>query len=234
VFRSAETTDMHKKKGMIVALHLRALSVELCRKRQVIDFEKKVAELTDDPRLRDVMRKSTERNELISSCFEKLYLGSVWNGIDCSVDSVDFYCVPFARNLQVSCCGCFDRIPGAFDSVIAFNLVSYSDMSFLVLTIFNVVKHYLDSYIQALDLPRNCERLVNDVAFFYCEEPLIAAGLWRSLTEDSKMAIRLSLRHPNFRAETRSPNVIKLTSSDFVTNLTPSMLTRLPIGPNAG
>jgi len=232
LFSSAETTDRRRKNGMFIAQHLRALSVEYCRKRQVIDFHKRASELTNIASLRTSLQKIVEQEDFISSCFKKVHLGSLFNLIGGSdVDSVDYYCVPFSRNLQVSCCGCFDGIPGALDSIIAYNLISYSDMTILVLTIFNAVKHYLDSYVRDYNLPRNGERLVNDIAFLHCEEPLISARLWRSLSEIEKLAIRHSLRHPNFRTETSAPRIVKLSPSDFVTKLTPltpAMLTRLP------
>jgi len=233
LFKSAETSDRRRKNGMFIAQHLRALSVEYCRKRQVIEFNNKLSKLTDDVGLCERLRTHTEQIDFIASCFKKVYLGNVFNMIGGSdVDRIDYYCLPFSRNLQVSCCGCFDGTPGAFDSVIAYNLISYSDMTILVLTVFEAVKHHLDSFVRDYDLPRNGERLVNDIAFLHCEEPLISARLWQSLNEVEKLAISHSLRHPNFRTEISAPRIVKLAPSDFVTKLTPltpAMLTRLPL-----
>jgi hypothetical protein len=232
LFRSAETTDRRRKNGMFIAQHLRALSVEYCRKRQVIEFNNKLSKLTNDVGLREHLRTNTEQIDFIASCFKKVYLGNLFNMIGGSgVDKIDYYCIPFSRNLQVSCCGCFDGTPGAFDSIIGYNLISYSDMTILVLTVFNAVKHHLDSLVGNYTLPRNGEKLVNDIAFLHCEEPLISTRLWLSLNETEKLSIRHSLRHPNFRTETSAPRIVKLALNDFVTNhtpLTPAMLTRLP------
>ena len=218
LFRSAETIERRKKNSMFVAQHLRALSIEYCRKRFVIDFHKRAAELTDIASFRMHALEYVELWGVLTSSFKKVYLDSVFNMICGSdVDKVDYYCIPFSRNLQVSCCGCFNRIPEAFDSLISYNLISYSDMTILVLTVFNAVKHHLDSFIEDYKLPKNGERLINDIAFLYGEEPLISARLWRSLSDVEKLAIRNSLRHPNFRTETSAPRIIKLTLSDFVT-----------------
>ena len=128
--------------------------------------------------------------------------------------------------MQVSCCGCFNETD-ALDSSIGYNLISYADMSILVLTTFKVVKRYLDSFLARYKLPGNVERLVNDIAFLRCEEPLISPQLWRSLSEDEKLEVRLSLRHPAFRAGAIAPRVIRTTSSDFVTKLTPAIVARV-------
>ena len=143
------------------------------------------------------------------------------------MDRVEYFCLPLARNLEVACCGCFDRAPGAFDSTIAYNLISYADMSILFLTTFTVVKHYLDSYLAQYVLPRNGEKLINDIAFFHCEEPLISPRLWRSLNQDQQRRLRLSLRHPAFRSETEAPTIITVGPTDFVTKVTPALLARL-------
>jgi hypothetical protein len=85
----------------------------------------------------------------------------------------------------------------------------------------------LDAYIAGYPLPTEGERLINDIAFLHCEEPLISAQLWQSLTQTEQLALRLSLRHPNWQTETTAPRIVKLTPSDFVTKLTPAMLARL-------
>jgi hypothetical protein len=228
LFASAETTNHQRKRAMFIALHLRALSVEYCRKRQVLEYYSKIAECTTDVDLRSYSGNLAQQTETFAACFEKIYLGSLFNLIGGSdVDSVDYFCLPFSRNLQVSCCGCFDGTPGAFDSVIAYNLISYADMTLLVLTTFNVVKHYLDAYLAQYALPKDCERLINDIAFFQCEEPLISPRLWRSLSENQQTRLRLSLRHPAFRTETAAPSIIRIAPTDFVNNVTPAILARL-------
>ena len=178
LFAAVETANCKRKRPMFIALHLRALSLEYCRKRQVFDYYSKIAEQTTDTEERAFTVGVAQQTETWLACFEKLYLGSLFNMITGSdVDSVDYFCLPFSRNLQVSCCGCFDATPGAFDSVIAYNLISYTDMTLMILTTFTAVKHHLDGYLAQFSLPKDCERLVNDIAFYQCEEPLIAPQL---------------------------------------------------------
>lgn len=126
LFRSAETSERTKKHGMFIAQFLRALSIEFCRKRQVLDFYKKAAELADSPILKNHFEGLAQPAQTMASLFKKLYLGNLFNLICGSdIDKVDYFCVPFTRNLGVSCSGCFDAIPEAFDSVIGYNLISY-------------------------------------------------------------------------------------------------------------
>lgn len=231
LFRSAETSQHERKDGMPISLHLRALSVEFCRKRQVIDFYKKVDQLTHNSEFRNLAQHMIEWYSAIASIFSELYLGSLYNMIGGSyVDSVDFYLIPFARNLQVSCCGCFDAEPGAVDSVIGFNLLSYCDMSILVLTLFTAAKKYLDALRKAYPLPELGEQLLNEIAFMHCEEPVIAPQLWRSLSEFDRTQVKLSIRHPMYRTSMPAPRIIKLQTSDFVRKVEPWMLARLPTG----
>jgi hypothetical protein len=219
LFASAEVTHRGRNRAMAISLHLRAVSLEYCRQRQVADFQRKLAELTRIPEMRPILREYAETLDKHCALFKKVYLGSIFNLMSgSSVDSIVYFCVPFSRNLQVSCCGVFDET-NDFDSAIGFNLISYADKSILVLTAFKVVKHYLDSFLARYDLRQKGEKLVNDIAFWKCEEPFISPQLWRSLSEEEKLEVRLSLRHPDFRAGAAAPSVIRLTSSDFVTKL---------------
>jgi hypothetical protein len=227
LFASAEPTGRQRKRGMAVALHLRALSVEYCRKRQVMEFYSRIAELTTDSDIRADYGMLAQELHTWLSCFEKVYLGTVFGAAD--VDRVEYFCLPFARNLEVSCCGCFDGAPGAFDSIIAYNLISYADMSILFLTTFSAVKHYLDSYLAQYVLPRYVQKLINDIAFFHCEEPLISPRLWRSLNQDQQLRLRLSLRHPALRNETQAPTIITVAPTDFMTHVTPALLVRVDL-----
>jgi len=228
LFASAETKNQSRKNAMFISLHMRALSLEYCRKRRNVDFFRKAADLTPDSPMRAKLQEGAEQYSTFCSLFEKLYLGSIFNLIRGSdVDSVEYWCVPFSRNLQVSCCGCFNEKRDAFDSVIAFNMVSYADMSILALTIFKAVERYLDSFLAGYKFPRDTEALVNDIAFARCEEPLISPQLWESLSEDEKVKVRLSLRHPDLRTGEPTPRIIRITSSDMVKEITPAMMTRL-------
>jgi hypothetical protein len=220
LFASAEVTNRGRNNAMAISLHLRAGSVEYCRKRQVADFCRKLSELTSVPEIRSLNLEIAERHERFLNIFKHKYLGSIFNLIfGCDVDAIEYFAIPFSRNFQVSCCGVFNETD-ALDSRIGFNFISYAEMSILVLTTFKVVKHYLDSFLARYDLPQKCEKLVNDIAFAKCEEPLISPQLWRSLSEDEKLEVRLSLRPPDVRAGATAPRVIRLTSSDYLTSLT--------------
>jgi hypothetical protein len=91
-----------------------------------------------------------------------------------------------------------------------------------------VQKEYLDAFLSAYSFPDDLEKLVNDVAFTKCEEPLISARLWRSLSFHDKLQVRLSLRHPDYQGGVPGPRIIKIKPSDLAQTLTPEMLTRLP------
>jgi hypothetical protein len=184
-----------------------------------------MAELTDDPFAND----QVEQLDLVMSAFRDVYLKSAF-GLTRKdgLDTLSFYVLPFARNLGVSCCGCFDLLPSAIDSTIAYTLLSYSDITLLVLTVFSAVKRYLDFFLENYAISKDVERLVNDIAFTHCEEPLMSVQLWQSLTETERQGIRLSLRHPNFREHAETPRVIRIMPSDLLTEITPALLRRLP------
>jgi hypothetical protein len=228
LFASAETTDRRRKHGMFISLHLRALSLEYSRKRRNADYFRRLAELDELIERNSVWQDHAIQYEFISKVLKETYIGSVFNLMGGSdIDSIEYYCVPFTRNLHVSCCGCFNENSSRPDSIIAYNLISYRDMSILVLTTFGVQKTFIDSFLSQYSLPKYFERLVNDIAFSKCEEPLISANLWRSLSTIDQLDLRLSLRSPEQRRGSSTPTIIKLAPSDLATKVTPEMLTRL-------
>ena len=109
----------------------------------------------------------------------------------------------------------------SFDSYISYNLISYADISILVLTVFKVVEHYLDLLLAPYQFPKYADQLVNDIAFFHCEESLMSPAFWRALSEGEKIKVRSCLRYPPYRSETKSPIVIRLSPSDYVKEITP-------------
>ena len=206
LFFSAETDLPHRKNGMLISLHLRALSLEYCRKRKSRDFSGKLSELVDDPTSRARFHEVATGFDAMCTLMKDAYLASTFALIGGSnIDSVQSYSLAFGRNLQVSCCGCFNEQSNSPLSVIAFNLISNSDISFLALTTFKAVEQHLKSFQAKYVIPNEAGRLVNDIAFLKCEEPLISAKLWRSLTENEKVEVRLCLRHPASRPMTLPP-----------------------------
>jgi tetratricopeptide (TPR) repeat protein len=219
LFAAAEKTPL--KKSMYFPLHLRALSFEYSRRRRTVDFLRKVSELTHHVEAGLSYGRDAEKWETENAIFKELYIGSVFAG----VDRVEYVWIPFARNLQVSCCGCFQQAE-TFDSVVAYNVISFANASFVVLTTFKVVERYLDAFLADYDLPSQAERLVNELAFSKGEEPLIAPQLWRALSEDQKTEVRSSLRHPAMRVGTITPQIVKVAPDDLVAEFTPSLLRR--------
>jgi len=219
LFAAAEKTPIEKT--MCFPLHLRALSFEYCRRRRTADYFRKLSELTHQVEGKHFYSHVAEEWEAANSLFRDLYIGSIFAG----VDRVEYFWIPFARNLQVSCCGCFQQAK-TFDSVVAYNVISFADASFVVLTIFKVVERYLDAFLADYDLPSQTERLVNELAFSKGEEPFIAPRLWRALSEDQKLEVQLSLRPPEMRVGAKTPQIVKVTQDDLVAEFTPPLLRR--------
>jgi len=219
LFARAEGPDREKRvNGMPTAFHLRAISLEYCRQRRTADFLRKQGELTDDQILKGVSNEHAAAIEAKIAIFKKLYIGSVFAILFGSkIDAITSCRYRFARNLRVSCCGCFAQTNSKFDSVIGFNLISYTDGAFLVFTTFKAVEHYLRNFI-ALTGPGTAgiEELVNEVAFSKCEEPLIAPTFWEELTEDERRHVGLSLRPPAFRSGLPTPRIIRLGPNDVL------------------
>jgi hypothetical protein len=147
------------------------------------------------------------------------------------IDAIQSQTHLFAGNLQVSCCGClndYTEYPEALYSGIAFNLISYPDVSFLSFTVFKAVEKYLYQFLSKYTLPADAERLLDEIAFLRCEEPLISAKLWRSLSETQKQEIGLSLRAPHVRpAYALSPAIIKIDANAAMPAVTPELTARL-------
>ena len=220
-----------RKHGLIPSLHFRAYSLEYCRNRRNADFLRKLAELTTGTTLGDYFREQSDRWQLQFLPFGDSFLrvmkyASI--GFTSATPKIEYFCLPFNRNIEVSCCGVFTASALTRDSVVAYNLISYADMSILVLTCFHSAKPYLDSYRKQYET--NPQQLVNDIAFMKCEEPLIGARLWRSLSEAEKEQVGLALCHPNVRKLTFAPQVIKIEPKDHLFHdVTPELWKRLAL-----
>jgi hypothetical protein len=82
-----------------------------------------------------------------------------------------------------------------------------------MLTVFEATKHHLDAFTESHAFPDGVERLVNEIAFGKCEDPLIAPRLWHSLSEGQKRRVRLSLQ--NRQLQTDAPPIIRITPADI-------------------
>jgi hypothetical protein len=152
VFSAAEKTPV--KRTVSLSLHLRALSFEYCRRRRTADFDRKLSKLTRDATVRQEFGRKADLWEKTNEVFKDLYIGSMFAG----VDAVEYILIPIARNLQVSCCGCFQHAK-TFDSVIAYNVISFADCSLVALTTFKVVERHLHDFLADYHLPSDIGRL---------------------------------------------------------------------------
>jgi len=226
LFDRAETIRYSKKRGMFISLHFRSVALELCRKRRTADFLEKAAELVDDPESADLFSAHAAFYRACVGLCRDLYLDSLFGLIFGQTDdAIEWYCLPFVRNLQVSCCGMFS-VTESIDSAIGFNLISYSDFTTLLLTTFGAASEYLDRVLAAYPIPQSARQLVNDVAFRFCEEPLIAPALWERLNDDQRFSIRMNLRPPDERFVEVESDIIGVGPEDIV-HPSPSHLKKL-------
>lgn len=231
-FASVERLNEPHKFAMIGPLNFRAHALEYCRKRRNADFFRRLAELTTDGAIKAYFADIAERYERTCLHFGDRFIGAparvAWGDpVAAAKTKVEFFCLPVAKNLEVSCCGCFHLDKSNEDSIVAYNLISYADMSILLLTTSTSSKDRFYEFAH-----QNPEKLLNEIAFSKCEEPLIGAKLWRSLGEDQKLAIRLSLCHPDVRVSTKVPQVIKLEQGDTFGEVTPELWQRLRLFDN--
>ena len=141
---------------------------------------------------------------------------------------VEYFCMPIARNLEVSCCGCFHLDMSDHNSTATYTLISYADMSVLLLTTYQSSKEKFYAFAHET----GPEKLLNEIAFSRGEEPLIGARLWRSLSEEQQLAVRLSLCHPDYRVTSEVPQIIKLGKDDGFLEMTPELWQRLRLFDN--
>jgi hypothetical protein len=119
--------------------------------------------------------------------------------------------IPFSINLNISCYGCFNpiRTPEYFHHIFSYNIISYPDASVFVLTTPEPTGSCLDGYIAKFGGLNNISRVLNDVSFLQCEEPLIGEALWQSLDQLEKEWVAASLAPPDLRLRIDAPQLIK-------------------------
>lgn len=228
LFAPVETTDEQKKKGLMASLHLRALALEISRKRRNVDYFKKIIEFDLHTDFKTIFKQQIETYEVALSLVEH-YLGNLFfPEYHENPGNIDYFGIPFSKNLGVSCCGVFNlnNDPNPY-SVIGYNIISYKDLSVIVLTTFANEHVTLDSFVGGYSGSNGIERMVNDVAFLKGEEPLISARLWESLSDSEKHEIGLCLVHPAYRIAVPRPSIVKVGPSDFLKEITPAVVARL-------
>lgn len=226
LFNRAEASRPERRSGMFIALHFRSVTLEYCRKRRNADFFGKLAELAPDKDLAEHYSDLSAAYRSHTETFRDLYLGSLFSLIfGLSDDTIEYFCLPFTRNLEVSCCGMLN-VTDDYDSGLGFNLISFSDVSILALTIFADASHYLDEFLAGYPIPHGAERLVNDVAFRRCEEPLLAPSLWERLGETQQLLVRLNLRSPQERWVEVDNRIVRITLADLM-EPTPEHLSKI-------
>lgn len=221
LFSPAEIPEHRRRGGIFTALQLRAYSVEYCRQRMAIDYMTRLLAVRPSLRESSLCTDTLEANRKRLKIFHDLYLYSVFNiYFGSKIDSTEYLMIPFSRNLEVSCCGVFHQARDAYDSVIAYNLISHSNCSYLILCVFKVMKKWLTAFLESYRGGGLWADVLNDIAFHYCEEPLISSRLWEAMSTKEQLDIRLALRHPGSRGEFRRPSVIQLVESDFPRDIT--------------
>lgn len=211
LFFPAETEVAHKKHSMNVSLYLRSISLEYGRKREVSLFTNKLYELEKNglnaSTLRGFAQQETNREKyFFSTVYAPLFSKSIFR----KSTKINYLVIPFTGNLEVSCCGIFNADSSVPNSIVAYNLISYNDMSYLSLTSLKGKVDYIEQFLKKYDGLKGIERILNDIAFLKGEEPLISPRLWNSLTLGKKRKITKALVHPNFRENETSLNIIKL------------------------
>lgn len=229
LFSAAEIPEHRRLNGMFVALQLRAYSVEYCRLRTATDYMTRLLEVNTSLGEFTPIADAVKEQRARLGIFLRLYLNSAFKMyFGSKTDSVEYAMVPFSRNLGVSCCGCFNQQSNAHDSVIAYNLISHSNYSYLVLSVFKVREKWLTNFLDSYEVAGMWERILNDIAFHHCEEPLISCNLWEAMTAEEQVNVRLSLRHPDVRDGFRRPSVIRLVDADFPRDITGEIRSRFP------
>ena len=229
LFTPIETTDEDKKKAVAISCHLRALALEHSRKQRNVDYYKKFVEFDLPAEFRDFVIKNIVKPNELGLALVESYLGSLFfpehHGRS---GGIDYWGLPFSKNLGVSCCGIFnhnnDLNP---DSVIGYTLICYRDLSILLLTTFANEHVTLDPFVRSYGGAVGIQRMVNDIAFLKGEEPLISAALWESLSDSEKYETRLSLVHPSYRLVNTSPNIIEVTPDDMLKGSTPEFVAKV-------
>jgi len=205
------------------ALHFRALLLEQDRKRKVFDYYTKVVQLLGTATINSPWKDFLPEAKLGLDIADLALLGFMESAPELGSGATDYYCFAFSKNVEVSCCGLFNHLGLMPDSVIAYNLISFADFSVIALTSFHDQHKTLDSFVLSYSLPGpdGLERLLNDIAFLKGEEPILSVRLWQSLDEATKLELRKSLVHPNYRLVDAPPKIIKLTAKDVMTTVPP-------------
>jgi hypothetical protein len=205
LFDPAESATRAGRSGMIEALHRRGVSLHYSRQRRCADFFQKLASLLSGPKNKKICEDHALGYKDEAGLFDLLYLQRGVARSFPTKQGISYYCIPISRNLEVSCCGCF-KANTDWHSGITYNLISYTDITILLLTEFEATKHHLDSFTEKYSIPRDVERLVNEMVFAISEAPLIAPRLWHSLSDEQKRDLRLSLQNRQLHIEAPSDN----------------------------
>jgi hypothetical protein len=219
LFRSAEILDKGRNNAFSISAHIKAVTLECCRKRKVVDFFTKLGQITHSTDVRLMSHSTVGMYEKFFAFHRVRNLDQCFAMISGQLETrIDYFAFPFNRNLGVACCGVFGQEKVPF-STIGYNLICYPERSLLLLTALRSDKEFLDLYAEPFVLSKNIELLVNDIAFHRSEEPLIAPRLWKSLSSKERLDLRLALRPPNVRSAKLPPRIVRLSPSDLVSKI---------------
>lgn len=227
LFLPAEIANEKKRDGIMRSLHLRAITLEFCRKRRNLDFLAKLLEFNLPPKLITAVEGDLKLNQsavsYFASCIDFVFSSTTAERFL----GIDYFALPISKNFGVSCCGVFSEREGDPITLIGFNLISYREFSILILTAFENRHAALDMYVSKFKGVDAFELLMNEVAFLKDEEPLISPALWDSLSENQRHEVGLCLVHPAYRSPHLKPRFVQVSQEHFLTEAPPALVARL-------
>jgi hypothetical protein len=225
LFSPVDSQGERNKSWVFRSLHLRAMSLELCRKRRSADF---MNQLKKSPVASALIAAATDAEVAASAAKTDMQtILSTFFFNQNLVLPIDFFAIGFNRNLGVAACGVFDYGGDTKLSTIGYHILPYKNSSLLVLTCLGDSHKILDPYFSSFKGLNPFEQMVNDIAFLRGEEPLISPAFWYSLTETEKLQLRQCLMHPYYRNATFDPRFVRIEPSELIDDINHETWSRL-------
>lgn len=215
LFKTVEDPKESKRENMQIALYVRSVALEYSRKRDVAIFYERLLGLEENFENYAAVKELANKYRYTADwIFHRLLRPVLTRSLLDRLKKIDFLVIPFPGNLLVSCAGVFNVVKTHPKSIVAYNLISYPDMSFLSLTTRKSRSGFIDQFIQEYNDMKELERMVNDIAFLKGEEPLISPKLWNSFSSLKRKNLSRSLVHPEHRTMTKSLDFISLPKDE--------------------
>jgi hypothetical protein len=224
LFRPIETEEIDPQNvEHTYLLFFRALTYEYCMKRKVVCFWNKRRELLSNESI------YIEPNILelgfhywISVRWPILRDRILLNHQKPDHNSIRSIFSKIESNINVSCCGCYDTRGEALSELqnvkdlssmsplYTFNIIPRTDKSYVIITCFAEHSLEVNKHIGPLEHDIQLQNMINKLAFCDCEDTCISPILWDRLSDEEKLSLGLSLRHPEVSGIQSVPNIIKL------------------------